>query len=100
MFPEYVVTQTFGQILSRTIGTLTKHQGIGDLYRLYATAERDKLDYNLATIPRTFDKVEEEAFDPKYMKALYAVGYRQGLKGYDWQKAPPGLDLAGSGSRR
>ncbi|EFL88463.1 patatin-like phospholipase family protein [Ahrensia sp. R2A130] len=98
--PEYVVTETFGQILSRTIGTLTKNQGIGDLYRLYATAERDKIDYNLATVPSSFDKVEDEPFDPKYMKALYAVGYLQGLKGYDWQKTPPGLDLAARSAQR
>ncbi|MEN0040438.1 MAG: patatin-like phospholipase family protein [Pseudomonadota bacterium] len=92
--PDYKVTETLPQIVGRTINTLTKQQGIGDLYRLYVTAQRDKISYNLATIPPSFDKQEEENFDPKYMRALYDVGYRLGRNGYDWQKTPPGFDLA------
>ena len=38
-------------IAGRAINTLIKTQGVGDLYRLYAFAKRDKIDYNLAAIP-------------------------------------------------
>ncbi len=36
----------------RAISTLIKTQGVGDLYRLYTFAKRDKMDYNLAAIPQ------------------------------------------------
>ena len=38
-------------ISRRSISTLIKNQGIGDLYRIYATAQIDGTDFNLAAIP-------------------------------------------------
>ena len=37
--------------------------GIGDLYRIYATAQRDDVDFNLTFIPSTFDFPHKEEFD-------------------------------------
>ena len=38
-----------GDIGTRAIGgSLTKYQGVGDLYRIYVLAHRDGIDYNLA----------------------------------------------------
>ena len=78
-------------IAGRSLSTLTKSQGIGDLYRIYSTAQRDGIDFNLATIPADFNLKSDEPFDQKYMRALYAVGFEQGRKGYAWMKTPPGL---------
>lgn len=41
-------------IIDRAISTLTKNQGIGDLYRLYAVPLTAKINYNLAYIPESF----------------------------------------------
>ena len=79
-------------IATRAIGSLTRTQGIGDLYRIYATAQRDGLDYNLTYIPATFNTPHNEEFDTTYMRSLYAVGEQAAKSGYQWQKLPPGFD--------
>jgi predicted acylesterase/phospholipase RssA len=79
-------------IAFRSISCLIQNQGEGDLYRIYAVAQRDHVDYNLAFIPPTFDVPHTAEFDTAYMKALFEVGYRMAGKGYDWwYKHPPVL---------
>lgn len=75
----------------RSISTLIKNQGIGDLYRIHAMAMRDNIDFNLATIPASFALKSDEPFDLTYMRALYEVGHSLGARGYQWTKVPPGL---------
>lgn len=82
-------------IATRAIGSLTQTQGIGDLYRIYATTQRDGIDYNLAFIPPTFTVPHQEQFDTAYMRQLYAVGERMAVAGYPWQKTPPGFEAPG-----
>jgi hypothetical protein len=77
-------------IATRAIASLTRTQGIGDLYRIYATTQRDGFDFNLAFIPPTFDTPHEEEFDTNYMQQLYRVGFDQARAGYSWAKVPPG----------
>jgi hypothetical protein len=90
--PEYsAVEPRLAAIAGKSISTLIKTQGNGDLYRLYVQAKRDGIDYNLLAIPDSFTLKEKEPFDPEYMKALYAEGYRIGRSGIAWQKHPPGL---------
>jgi len=79
-------------IAMRAIDSLTRTQGIGDLYRVYATTQRDGVDFNLAFIPPTFTEPHTEQFDATYMKALYDVGLNAAKAGYDWQKTPPGFE--------
>ena len=77
-------------ILERAISMLTKNQGIGDLYRLYAYSVRDKVDYNLMYIPPSFTHQAESMFDKQYMKELFKLGEQAGRKAV-WKKYPPGL---------
>jgi len=79
-------------IAGRAVASLIHTQGIGDLYRIYATAERDGLDFNLGFIPPTFNAAHPEEFDNAYMRALYDEGYNMALQGFPWQKTPPGFD--------
>jgi hypothetical protein len=91
--PEYQVTDSgVLPIAVRSIDTLLKSYGVGDLYRLYAIARRDRLDYNLTYIPNGFQEVPNELFDPAYMKKLFDLGFEMGLNGITWEKQPPGLD--------
>jgi predicted patatin/cPLA2 family phospholipase len=83
-------------IAARAISSLIQTQGMGDLYRIYAIAQRDGLDFNLAYIPKSFTRTLKEPFETAYMKELYEVGYDMAVKGYPWVKAPPGF-LAGTG---
>jgi len=41
-------------IAGRSISTLIKTQGIGDLYQMYELAQRNRVDYNVAYIPGDF----------------------------------------------
>jgi hypothetical protein len=66
-------------------------QGVGDLYRIYATAQRDGIDYNLAYIPENFYAPHKEDFDTAYMKKLFDFGYELATKGYAWKNVPPGM---------
>ena len=81
-------------IAGRAISSLIQTQGLGDLYRIYTTAQRDGLDYNLAYIGADFNAEHKEDFDTAYMRALFDYGYQLGRKGYPWQKTPPGMTAA------
>jgi predicted acylesterase/phospholipase RssA len=81
-------------VTQRSLSTLIKNQGIGDLYRIYAIAKLDGMDFNLASIPADFDVATEAPFDQKYMTALFARGYEMGSHGFPWVKNPPGLQPA------
>jgi predicted acylesterase/phospholipase RssA len=90
--PEWkTVEPTLGPIAGRTISSLIRTQGIGDLYRIYLGTQRDGMVYNLADIPADFDEQPAEAFDPEYMRKLFDVGYQLAKEGYPWQKTPPGI---------
>jgi hypothetical protein len=78
-------------IAARAILSLIHSQGVGDLFRIYLTAQRDGHDFNLAYIPRTFTTEIEEPFDTEYMNELFQLGYELAAKGYRWEKAPPGF---------
>jgi hypothetical protein len=76
-------------IASRSISSLTKYQGRADLDRMYFESRNHHIDYNLASIPSSFDMEEKEPFDLAYMRALFDIGYALGREGYSWQKKPP-----------
>ena len=80
-------------IASRTIDSLIRTQGIGDLYQIYSLCQRDGNDFNLAYIPSDFTDDPTEGFDPVYMRKLFDRGYQMSLGGYPWEKAPPGFIL-------
>jgi predicted acylesterase/phospholipase RssA len=82
-------------IAFRAITCLVQFQGIGDLYIIYTISQRDRLEYNLAFIPPTFDYPHTQFFDTKYMKELFAVGERMAGKGTDWWWKHPPVLLSG-----
>jgi predicted acylesterase/phospholipase RssA len=79
-------------IANRAISSLIRTQGIGDMYRMYFSAQRDGIDYHLAYIPDEFDERPKEMFDPVYMRKLFDLGYQMGKSKFPWHKAPPGFE--------
>jgi len=79
-------------IAIRSIDSLIKSQGIGDLFRLYTYAQRDDFEYNLAYTPESFTEKPKELFDTEYMKKLFELGYKLGKEGYQWRHHPYGFD--------
>ncbi|HKF43801.1 MAG TPA: patatin-like phospholipase family protein [Thermoanaerobaculia bacterium] len=78
-------------IALRAITCLIQNQGVGDLYRIFAIAQRDNVDFNLAYIPRSFQVQHTVDFDTNYMKALFDVGYQLAVEKREWEKKPPVL---------
>ncbi|HBH36143.1 MAG TPA: patatin [Gammaproteobacteria bacterium] len=92
--PDYLgMKRNLLPIGMRTIDSLIRTQGIGDLYQIYALTKRDGNEFNLAYIPPDFTEEQKEKFDPLYMNKLFDRGYQMGLDGYPWKNAPPGFIL-------
>lgn len=81
-------------IATNAITSIIHAQGNGDLQRMYLTAQRDMLDYNLALIPADFKAVSKSEFDPVYMRLLYDRGLQMARNGFPWLKYPPGYGPA------
>jgi predicted acylesterase/phospholipase RssA len=94
MLDPEVIPRRLPAIAERSISSLIRTQGIGDMYRMFLGAKRDGLDYNLAYVPDDFSVESDEPFDLDYMSALYDVGYHLAKDGYPWSKAPPGTIVA------
>lgn len=73
-------------IMTRSIASLTRNQGIGDLARIFIAAQRADLGFNLARVPADFDQEPDELFDPAYMSALYERGYKLARDGDPWRR--------------
>lgn len=78
------------KIAARAISALIHSQGLGDLDRMFMTARRDGMDFNLAYIPADFNDRPQEPFDPVYMRKLFGIGFDAARSGYPWSKTPPG----------
>ncbi len=93
LLPNYKITDPkLLPIAERSISSLIRTQGVGDLYRIYLGTQRDGVGYNLAYIPDYVDLTPKEQFDPHYMQILFDLGYKMAKSGYPWKKQPPGFD--------
>jgi predicted acylesterase/phospholipase RssA len=91
--PEWSTTDRNAvSIGTRSLDSLMRTQGLGDLYRIYTGALRDGIDYNLAYIPDDFVDTSTETVDADTMLELYNIGQSLGRNGYNWLKAPPGTE--------
>ena len=89
--PEWsAVKPRLAAIAGKSISSLIKTQGIGDLYRMYSNAKRDGVAFNAIWVPASFAMKEKEPFDQQYMRALFNVGYETGKNGIPWSQLPPG----------
>jgi predicted acylesterase/phospholipase RssA len=75
-------------ITPRAIFTLTKSQTQADLVALWAWANRYGIAFNLASVPIEVNVQSETAFDQKYMKTLFSLGYGMAVNGYSWSTNP------------
>jgi predicted acylesterase/phospholipase RssA len=93
--PEYKVTnETTLAIAQRSLETLSRSQGIGDLARIYIKAKSDGMQFRMAYIPESFNAPRPAPFDNSYMKALFALGQKLGRDGYSWSDIPPEVAVA------
>ena len=89
-----IVAPRLVPILERTISSLIRTQGVGDLFRLYLGSVRDGLQFHLASIPDDFENTSSEPFDREYMNALYERARSMTVEGFPWVTDPYGLEAA------
>ncbi len=95
VYPEFeTIEPHISKIGTRAISSLTKYQGVGDLYRIYLLTQRDAIDYNLAFIPKDFHPKRTSEFDTRYMNEEFNMAYNLARSGYHWSKYPPGFEPA------
>jgi predicted patatin/cPLA2 family phospholipase len=75
----------------RTISSLIRTQGVGDLDKIALTTLRDGLGFGLTYIPAEFNEKATETFDPVYMSKLFDFGYQRMMDGNAWKSR---VDLA------
>lgn len=86
------VQRTTLSIANRAVSTLTTDSGLGDLYRVYALAERDGVRFQLAYIGDDFDEAHPAAdFNHGFMVKLFDYGRAKARAGYSWLAGPPGF---------
>jgi predicted acylesterase/phospholipase RssA len=79
-------------IATRAVSTLTTNSGLGDIYRMYALAQRDGVHFQLAYIGDDFTEPHPAAdFENAYMVKLFDYGRAKGRRGYRWLAGPPGF---------
>ena len=84
------VPRRLAPVLTRTIATLIRAQGIGDLAKLYAVSAEYGFEYRLAFIPDHYADKPAETFDRAYMTRLFEFGYELGRSGQQWTLVPTG----------
>jgi len=82
-------------ITDRAVATMIKAAAFNDLYRIYAFAQRDNVEFHYVGIPDDFVSTSAEPFDKEEMNRLFEIGYHEGLAGGDWKDEPPGIDIEG-----
>ncbi len=93
IYPEWKnVKPQLKDIAIRSIDSLIKSQGIGDLFRLYAYSLRDNIEYNLVFIPDNFTETEPHPFDNAYMRKVFKLGFTMGKSKEPLRHTPPGFD--------
>jgi len=87
------VQDSLSSIAERSIDTMTNAQGVGDIYQLYSFTKMRKGDFNLASIPAHYTPKAKEFFDPIEMRNLFNLGFDEASSGYNWKKAPSGVEV-------
>jgi hypothetical protein len=91
--PRYSATSyQLTEIIGRSVGSLIRTQGLGDLDRIFLETQRDGLEFYLTYIPEDFTAISNEPFDLAYMRQLYEVGYNQASSDQPWERFPPGYE--------
>lgn len=72
-------------ITGRAATTLLHFSAVNDILRIYLTAERDGTEFRLAYIGSDFRETRTEAFDNRFMRALFEYGRAQGRTGDRWR---------------
>jgi predicted acylesterase/phospholipase RssA len=88
--PDFqVVERSLPSILTKTVGAAVKVDTRLMIDRSYLAAKRSGVDFNVASIPSSFNAQSRGPFDPEYMGALFQAGYELGKSATPFSNLPP-----------
>ena len=76
-------------IVTRTIASLVKSQGLGDLFEIYEQTQEAGAEYRLAFVPDDMEVDHHDMFDPEAMKKMFDEAFSMARDGYPWRLHPP-----------
>jgi predicted acylesterase/phospholipase RssA len=79
------------RIALRVFDSTAKAAVVGDLFRIFAVAQREQASFQWVTIPERVEIAGSEVFDPVKMRELYDLGFAAAQRGPVWSTLPPGL---------
>ncbi len=85
------IGRNLGEIMTRTVESMTQSMGRGDLYQIYAIAKARGNDFYYTEMPDSFTWESKQEFDGPEMRRLFDIGVENGLTDETWQRTPPGL---------
>ncbi|WP_245587199.1 patatin-like phospholipase family protein [Aliagarivorans marinus] len=92
LVPRYQVTENdLGEVSRRSLSTIIRNQGIGDVEFIYFYSQHHGLDFQLAHIGPDFDRDELDPHDLEYMRQLYQYGYDKASDEQLWLTEPPSI---------
>jgi len=92
LLPDYApVEPGLVQIAARSISTMIKFGGRGDILALEARARDAGYGVMVTAVPDSFEMEEQELFDPAYMQALFDVGRGMATAPDTWTEVATGL---------
>lgn len=98
--PDYTqVKPNLIDIVGRSVSTLLKAAGVADILVIERQARENGFGLQVTSVPKVFDKDENEPFDPVYMKALFDTGQSLALAGEAWKEVIPATTLPAEASR-
>ena len=84
-----IVPRSTPSILTGTVGAAVKVDTRLMIDRAYLAAKRSGIDFNIASIPASFNAPSRGPFDPDYMSALFQLGESQGKSATPFANEPP-----------
>ena len=86
-------TRSLRSIATRAFELAARSATLGDLFRIWAVAQRDAAGFHWITIPEGVELSGDETFDPVVMARLYEVGFQRALQGPVWNSDPLGMQI-------
>ncbi|MGF1529068.1 MAG: patatin-like phospholipase family protein [Candidatus Competibacterales bacterium] len=88
--PHQTLRPRITDIGEAAVSSLIRGSGVGDVYRLYAIAQRDEIDLKVTWIPSEIPCAKpEEEFDRAFMRCLYGHAGDLFRGGQLWRNTPP-----------
>jgi hypothetical protein len=87
--PRQMTARRTLPIMTTAVSTMTQASGSYDVTRIWLRAKGAGFGFNLAFVGEDFTAELPDAFDPGYMRALFAYGQQRMRAGTAWVPAPP-----------